>query len=253
MGAAMLYLAGGAALGVWCFELNAVPDEPVQVDTPPPTHPEPASDPGPTPVQPVLQPAVHLPPGIDIQKQRKINEAIVKGVWYLKDRAGANGAWGKDFIDRPDVTVGFAALPGLTLLECGVYPSDPVVQKAAAVVRTQVFNINPEENYAGSSTYQMSLAILFLDRLGDKKDESLIQYLALCLIAGQHPTDGAWTYGVPALDRALVPQLLKQLADPRQSLDDWRRAALKGDSFAVPQWDNSNTQFAILGLLSIGT
>ena len=98
------------------------------------------------------------------------------------------------------------------------------------------------------STYQRALAILFLDRLGDKKDQELIQYLALCLIAGQHPTDGAWHYDCPLLDRKLVPQLLTMLKDQKRSLDDWRKTAQPAGVFNPDGWDNSNTQFAVLAL-----
>ena len=65
--------------------------------------------------------------------------------------------------------------------------------------------------------YQRSLAILFLDRLGDKRDEELIQYLAPG-IAGQDLAQGAWHYNCPTLDRQLVPQLLRSLKDGKQSL-----------------------------------
>ena len=76
----------------------------------------------------------------------------------------------------------------------------------------------------------------------------MIQYLALCLIAGQHPTDGAWNYSSPALDRTQTARLVQLLADEKTCLDDWRKEALKGEAFVPPRWDNSNTQFAVLAL-----
>jgi hypothetical protein len=200
-------------------------------------------------------PLITSPHGsISLAEQRQIDEAIVKGVWYVRDHVLPEGDW-QDTMFGGQTTLGFTSLPALTLLECGVPAEDPIIQKAAKFVRQQA----PAE-HALYDTYQRALAILFLDRLGDKQDEELIQYLALCLVAGQHPTDGPWTYFCPTLDRKLVPQLVTALSYGKQSLPDWRQNALKGAVLPpqnwnnganppVPQdWDNSNTQFAILAL-----
>ena len=48
------------------------------------------------------------------------------------------------------------------------------------------------------STYEVALAILFLDRLGEKSDSRIIQMLAARLIAGQTAT-GGWGYKTPKL------------------------------------------------------
>ena len=69
--------------------------------------------------------------------------------------------------------LGYAALPALTLLECGVPPADPVIQKAAMYVRK--FAPGYKDGY---QTYQISLAVLLLDKIGDPKDHNLIRYLA---------------------------------------------------------------------------
>lgn len=233
LGAALLYLAGGAALAVWCFELNGSSGEPAHAE---PTEPVRPLAPPPSPSEPAPLPPVRLTPGIDPKRQKAVNDAIVKGVWFLKENQRPNGSW------NDGTPVAYAALGGLTLLECGVFPSDPVVQKCASCVRQFESIGNDHDNY------QRAVAILFLDRLGNYKDEGLIQYLALCLIAGQHPSQGGWTYASPWLDRAMVPQLVKQLADPKVSLAQWRNTALKGEAFPVNTWDNSNTQFAILAL-----
>src|SRR5262249_14887129 len=82
------------------------------------------------------------------------------------------------------------ALAGLTLLECGVSPLDEPVLKAGIVIRQAAPKI--------TSTYELSLAILFLDRLGDPGDRPLIQGLALRLIAGQCHT-GGWGYSCPEI------------------------------------------------------
>jgi hypothetical protein len=121
-----------------------------------------------------------LPPA----EQKRVNEAIDRGVEYLKRTQRNDGTW-SDF--HP---VGLAALPGLTLLECGVPRDDPRVQEAASYVRSAIPQLD--------RTYELSLCILFLDRLGEPSDRPLIQTMALRLIAGQ-TLSGGWTYTCPVL------------------------------------------------------
>jgi hypothetical protein len=83
-----------------------------------------------------------------------------------------------------------AALPGLTLLECGIAVDDPRIVKAAQRVRSAASTL--------AGTYELALSILLLDRLGDPADRSTIQSLALRLLAGQQES-GGWTYGCPIL------------------------------------------------------
>ncbi len=116
--------------------------------------------------------------------QQKINAAIEKGVAYLKQSQNANGTWASGH------GVGYAAIGGLTLLECDTPAKDPAVQRAAAFVRAHTAKLN--------STYELSLAVLFLDRLGDSRDRPLIQGMALRLLAGQNDC-GGWTYTCPPL------------------------------------------------------
>ncbi len=240
LGAALLYLLGGAGLAVYCFQLSATPAPAADATSA-------NQDNVPPPAPPPLPPVASDPAGAE--EDRKTNKAIADGVWYLKQHTLPDGTWGDNVptINVGGLSVGFASLPGLTLLECGVPASDPVVQGAAKYVREHA----PELG-GGYDTYQRSLAILFLDRLNDPKDEELIQYLALCLIAGQHSIEGAWTYSSPALDRGTTAHLVQLLANSQTSLDDWRKEALKGGTFEPPRWDNSNTQFAILALWVAG-
>jgi hypothetical protein len=125
---------------------------------------------------PVLNVAKAPIVGLD---QQRINAAIEKGVQYLKKTQQANGTWNQGH------GVGHAALGGLTLLECQVDPNDPSVQRAANFVRSQSANL--------AATYELSLAILFLDRLGDRRDQPLIQGMAMRLLAGQNAC-GGWSY-----------------------------------------------------------
>ena len=146
------------------------------------------------------------PPWLPEDKQDKVNAAIERGVAFLESQQSPQGTWG---FDHP---TGLAALPGLTLLECGVPADDPRVQKAADFVRRSVPRL--------SATYELALAILFLDRLGDRQDDPLIQTMALRLLAGQMPS-GGWTYGCPILspkDESGLAAVL-QTTRPHSSLD----------------------------------
>jgi hypothetical protein len=236
---ALVYLLCGAGLAGYCFTHNAPANKGPQARTETSEKEEDGDE-------PVAPPKAPTPPkrgAVSPAQQRQIDRAIADGVWYLKDHIHADGSWDNTVQKIPDLSVGFAALPGLTLLECGVPASDPVVKKAADLVRKEAAHLTGIR-YA---TYQISLAILFLDRLGDPRDKTLIQHLALCLIAGQR-ADGGWYYGCPPVDPKEVPRLLTLLRDPKLSLADWHKAASKGGAFPAGGWDNSNTQFAVLAL-----
>jgi hypothetical protein len=120
-------------------------------------------------------------------EQEQVNKAIDRGVAWLKRAQLQAGTWPQR--DNKHV-IGYTALPALTLLECGVPANDPVIVRAARLVRRSAANLD--------ATYEISLSILFLDRLGDPADRKLIQSLALRLVAGQSPT-GGWGYKVPVL------------------------------------------------------
>jgi hypothetical protein len=191
-----------------------------------------------------------------------VERAIAQGVNALKAQQQPNGTW-------LHAHIGATALAGLTLLECGVPANDPVVQRAAAAVRGQSFNL--------THTYSLSLAIIFFDLLGEPADVPLIESMTLRLLAGQ-TVQGGWTYNCPGPDEqemrrltllvqqrnALVSRqdLLPPTADGKrparqlsreiqtrleqirmQRLNNLARPVLGGLSD-----DNSNTQFAILAL-----
>jgi hypothetical protein len=164
-----------------------------------PYRPAPFDRPGDFGGQPPVRSLTSLPP----EEQQKVNEAIDKGVRYLKSTQQGGGGWGGGN------KVGYAALPGLTLLECGVPATDPAVQKAAEVVRA-----GAPAMVGGHETYELSLAILFLDRLGDARDRPAIQTMAMRLIVGQNP-DGGWGYNCPLLQRADEQTLLTLLQQSR--------------------------------------
>lgn len=125
------------------------------------------------------------------ENQRKVNDAIDRGVKWLRSiQNKKDGSW-----SNGRYPVGYTALAGLTLLECGGNPLDPAVCKAADYVRFYAPNLTKR------STYQLSLTILFLDKLGDNRDKDLIRRLALRLIAGQTAA-GGWYYQCPILTRS---------------------------------------------------
>ncbi len=136
--------------------------------------------------------------------QAAINSAIQKGVQYLRNSQNPTGGWGAGTKAGSDGgwAVGYASLAGLTLIECGASPSEPGLQAAARGVRGYVPDLD--------STYEVALAILFLDRMGDKNDRKLIQLLAGRLIAGQSPT-GGWGYKVPNKNKTNIDGLLSAL------------------------------------------
>src|SRR5947209_14187462 len=87
-----------------------------------------------------------------------INKAIDRGVAALKKMQGPDGSFsaGKN-------GSGPTALAALTLLECGVPAGDEPIRKAVKLVRDDCPSMN--------KVYNLSLAILLLDRLGDPLDD----------------------------------------------------------------------------------
>lgn len=119
--------------------------------------------------------------------------------------SGAWGGWGGSH------ELGETALAALALLAAGSPANSPEVQAAAGLVRGQAAG-DPD-------TYDVSLAIMFLDQLAAATDEPLIKTLLGNLQRGQGG-DGSWSYMVP----------------------------VAGGGYGHPggAGDNSNTQFAAL-------
>jgi hypothetical protein len=201
-------------------------------------------------------------PPLPAEEQAKVNKAIDKGVRFLKEARTPGGAW-EDA--RRAYPIGFACLPALTLLECGVPPTDAAVQKPAHMVRRAAPQLD--------RTYELSLAILFLDRLGDEKDKDIIKACAIRLIAGQS-ISGGWGYRCPILparsqkeildalkkiedvpadepvpkDAGLAPRLKKLTVFREPDLLSPTDPTAHNFDPADPTTDNSNTQFALLAL-----
>lgn len=114
-----------------------------------------------------------------------IKPAVERGVGYLRKNQQADGGWTS--WGRGHET-GETALAGMALLAAGLPATDPAVQGAGRFVRQQVAR--------DSATYNISLAVMFLDGLGEAGDEPLLQRLSGSLAVGQCQ-DGSWSYTVP--------------------------------------------------------
>jgi len=184
------------------------PPPPVPPVSPPKKNPDPPQNPFGDPDLKLPNPKKeenrsHLPK----DKQEKVNLAVDKGVKYLLTSQKPDGTWPSIIPASP--SLGYTALPALTLLECGVSPNDKAIQATANYLRFH----SPawKGNFVN---YDLSLTLLFLDRLGDPKDRELIRFLALRLIATQR-SDGGWAYFSPLFTNAQALELLKYLQDSR--------------------------------------
>jgi hypothetical protein len=201
--------------------------------------------------------ALLLAPAAPAADKAAIERAVDKGAAFLKSQQGQDGSWNYQ-------EIGATALCGLALLESGAKPDDPAVQKAAKAVR--------EASIPLTKTYSLSLAIMFLDRLGDPADAELIESMAVRLLAGQDATMGGWRYDCPPLADAEVRRLRESLqqrrelvARPEPPEAPERRATAQDLPREIQQQlqlinrqqtpqlnanggDNSNTQFAVLAL-----
>jgi VWFA-related protein len=165
--------------------------------------------------------------------QQEIDRAIVHGVAFLKEEQGARGEWTYDL--GGDHTLGITALAGLALMENGVEPSDRSIGKAAEVVTTLAKR--------SEQTYDIALAILFLARAQKGQpgpNDALIRRLAIRLAGGTN--EGFWTYNVPFNPETEETGRSASQARTRRPFR-FRRA--QGG-------DNSNTQFALLGIWAAG-
>ena len=138
-----------------------------------------------------------------------IKAAIDRGVRYLADTQSDNGTW-----NSLGHELGETSLAGMAMVAGGGEAYRAHVDAAAAAVRRLAA--------ADTSTYNTSLAIMFLDRLGRPQDAQLLHELGIRLMAGQC-RDGSWSYTVPAQVNGASSQPVGGASG-----------------------DNSNTQFAAL-------
>ncbi|MGE3809508.1 MAG: hypothetical protein AB7K24_33000 [Gemmataceae bacterium] len=254
---AILFLACGMVMGY--FVVNTLRDKARQEqaanELPPAVYTPPASGTAKDNV-PAPRERPTPPPRPLTEDERKVNAAIERGVAFLevhldeilKDNFEFRESWQQD---------GVVALVGLTLLECGVPEKSPLIQRAARHLRGNVAKF--------SKTYVLALAILFFDRLGEERDRGIIQTCALRLVAGQK-SSGCWHYDCVTLSNDEEKQLIDFMRSVMYVDPDVSKLSNAGNTLpsklrnmAVPRWqrgerlgerggDNSNTQFAVLGL-----
>ena len=187
------------------------PVQPPPVPDAPPVQPPPLNAPPPD-LKPDPQPPAPKPAELPPEMQDNVNQAIDRGVAFLRKTQGGDGSWSFSVglvAGLDSDKVGPTSLAGLTLLECGVPAADPAVANAAAVVRGKARAVQ-----SSFETYEIALAVLFLDRLGDPKDDLLIRAMALRLTAGQTAW-GGWTYHCPILSPEDEARLLLALQKTR--------------------------------------
>jgi Domain of unknown function (DUF4159) len=136
----------------------------------------------------------------------RVNKAIEAGVSFLRDRARGNGSWE----EQPDGVLhypgGFTALAMLALLNSGVKPDDPIIERSLKELR----KFEPER------TYVVGLQTMVFAELGRSEDKERIQRNVDWLVNARVIKGGTcqgWTY----TNHPNAP-------------------------------DNSNTQYALLGL-----
>jgi hypothetical protein len=180
---------------------------------------------------------------------KEIDAAIKKGTEALKAKyAGGMGVAPVVGPDDAGHGIGSTCLAGLALLEAGVPVADPAIKTITGMVRGAA--------YRQTKTYQVSLCLMYLDRLGDPTDVPLIQALAVRLLVGQN-SQGGWGYdsigevtkGDEERLRAMKPgaagKLHPDVEEYAKSLMGRRGGATAG---AIGIDDNSNTQFAVLAV-----
>lgn len=193
----------------------------------------------PPPIVPVAKPRMPPPPmqapaPVDepsrpLTLPERINRAIDHGLAYLQKHHTKHHHYQK-----------YLGLLGLTLLECDIPASDPCMQEMAAWIRAQEREL--------TQTYELTLAILFLDRLGEARDQVLIRRFGQRLLDGQLE-GGTWSYS--CLSNAKRDG--RKTAPQMPQIINWSNrfpAGKQNDLFRRLHYrgDNSNTQFALLGL-----
>ena len=165
-----------------------------------------------------------------------VAQAIERGMAFIKKQQEPGGNWSYAF--NHNHNLGITALAGLALLENGADRLDPAVSSAEETIKVLAIRSN--------QTYDLALAILFLARVqgpgsgdGHGKNEALIRRLASRLDSGDQ--GGMWSYTVPF--------------DAREESDEdkkTRRRRTSGEHRIQAAGDNSNTQFALLGMWAAG-
>lgn len=220
MVAGVILFLGVAVVVTLSFLRRETPPQPAPpvAERPTPTKPRKQEE-----APPVASPrprATTPPRKLPADLQAQVPPAIEQGLAYLRLHQWPDGRFGS-------VHEGTTYLVGLTLLECGVPAADPALRKVTARVRSYMTSKN------AFRTYDLSLALLYLDRLDDPADRPLIQSLALRLIAGQQP-DGGWSYACERLTPNSERGLLAALRATRPQANDDLLVRIDSGQFVEP-------------------
>jgi hypothetical protein len=120
--------------------------------------------------------------GVGSAADPKIEAVIRRGAEYIQRQQLQDGCW-----ESRGHRLGETSLAGLALLAAGC-PADSLSVAAAARAVRQLVATNRE-------TYEVSLAVMFLDQVGVKNDSETIRALGGRLAAGQ-AANGCWTYSL---------------------------------------------------------
>lgn len=176
---------------------------------------------------------------------KQIDDAIKRGTTALKAKYSQRNAGPAPLMPDTGNGIGPSCMAALAMMEGGVPSNDPAMKTVTEQIRNA--------SYTQSRTYQVSLCLIFLDRLGDPADEPMIQILGLRLLAGQKPSGGwgydcisneqvgnlQWLKSIKPIKQGATPELCPEAKQYAQSLTGGGRAG-------GPTDDNSNTQFAVI-------
>jgi VWFA-related protein len=173
----------------------------------------------------------------DAPDDKEIAAAIARGVAFLKAEQSDQGFW--DEPAQHEHRLGMTALAALALVENGIPRESPPISRAREIVA--------EMAASSDQTYDLALAILLLARCQQGRRgeaDALIQTLGRRLAGGDR--EGIWTYTVPRGGEEA------QASPNRSQGREGRKAARRVPTFFAGPGDNSNTQFALLGLWAAG-
>jgi ferric-dicitrate binding protein FerR (iron transport regulator) len=166
--------------------------------------------------------------------QEKVDAAIRKGIEYLKRRA----TWGAERAARKDELV------LLTYVHADVPAGDPAFQK--------LFNAMLEAPL--ERTYSVALQAMILEEVQRVKHQVRIAQCAQFLLDNLC-RNGQWSYGEPTVFSLEVPRVVasgsreaREFLDPGEKPKVVRRIPVKKQREGPESGDNSNTQYAALGL-----
>ncbi|MGE0706739.1 MAG: hypothetical protein AB7N76_06000 [Planctomycetota bacterium] len=177
-----------------------------------------------------------LPARADDALRDKMQTAVTKGTKWLAAQQAADGSW--SYANAPmKLTVypmpeGVTAFCAFALLKCGVAPTEPVIQKAFAFIRAQ------KPRY----TYAVGCTLLAIEALADY-DPDRQPVRAPGEDEGTRVRDGKGRkVRLDPADRKLAQQCVDFLVAHQRQTGLWSYHA------AGQLEDNSNTQYAMLGL-----